>query len=297
MSKNVFATKEGDKEGMQTNVWGPAGWLFLHSVAQNYPRDPSDQQKEDYYTFFKQVGNVLPCRYCRESYQQFICEIDTELNINVMKSRKTLAEWLYLIHNKVNEKLNKKGPTFENVWKQYESYRSKCTKSPEVVKQVQKGCLDPLKGFRKKCVIKVVNVNKNGNKFNFGKQKKSSNKSNKSSNKSNKSSNKFIKLISIKKSTKSEKKFTATFEVSGKKRTIHFGAAGMSDYTKHKDSKRKSRYIKRHLKDLNTNDPTRAGYLSMYVLWNKMSLKASISDYRKRLSVFNKTGKFPKKIK
>ena len=26
--------------GMQTRVWGPAGWLFLHCIAQNYPMDP-----------------------------------------------------------------------------------------------------------------------------------------------------------------------------------------------------------------------------------------------------------------
>jgi hypothetical protein len=282
-SKNIFGEKPGDDMGMQTNVWGPAGWLFLHSIAQNYPREPLDQQKADYYTFFKQVGNVLPCRYCRESYQKFICEIDTELNMSVMESRETLAKWLYLIHNKVNEKLEKKGPSFENVWKQYESYRSKCTRSPDVVRQVKKGCLDPLKGFRKKCVIQVINVDKNGNKFSFGKQKRNNKR--------------VIKLISIKKSTKSGKKFTATFEVSGKRRTIHFGADGYKDFTMHKDSKRRARYIKRHLKDLKTNDPTRAGYLSMYVLWNKKSLKASISDYRKRISIFNKTGKFPKKIK
>ena len=27
--------KDGDDTGMQTRVWGPGGWLFLHSIAQN----------------------------------------------------------------------------------------------------------------------------------------------------------------------------------------------------------------------------------------------------------------------
>ena len=111
-------------------------------------------------------------------------------------------------------------------------------------------------------------------------------------------SRKKIKLLSIKKSPKSHKKLRATFEVNGKKRTTDFGAAGMSDYTRHHDKKRRSRYIKRHSKDLRTNDPTRAGYLSMYVLWNKPTIKQSISDYKKRLSSYNRTGKFSKnKIK
>jgi len=31
-------------------------------------------------------------------------------------------------------------------------------------------------------------------------------------------------------------------------KTTHFGAAGMSDYTKHKDPERKQRYLNRHRK-------------------------------------------------
>ena len=40
----------------------------------------------------------------------------------------------------------------------------------------------------------------------------------------------------------------------------------------------------------------RAGFLSMYILWNKPSFKASLADYKRRLNVYNRTGKFPKKI-
>ena len=153
----VFREKPGDDTGMQTRVWGPAGWLFLHSIAQNYPWKPTEEQKVNYLFFFKLVGNVLPCRYCRESYQGFIEDSDTQLNINVMKSRVTLVRWLYLIHNKVNKKLNiSTSPTLKQVWDKYESFRSKCTKSPEIVEKIKTGCLDPLKGYRKKCVIDVI---------------------------------------------------------------------------------------------------------------------------------------------
>jgi hypothetical protein len=88
----------------------------------------------------------------------------------------------------------------------------------------------------------------------------------------------------------------ATFDVGGKKRIIHFGASGMSDNTKHKNKERRNRYIFRHHKDLGTGDPTRAGYLSMFILWNKKTLSASIADYRRRLATYNRTGKFPTKI-
>lgn len=91
------------------------------------------------------------------------------------------------------------------------------------------------------------------------------------------------KLISIKKSNKPEKKLMATFLnlQSGRKKTTHFGAFGMSDYTKHKNKERKLRYISRHKKRENWNDPTSAGALSRYILWNKTTLNSSIIDFKK----------------
>ena len=110
-----------------------------------------------------------------------------------------------------------------------------------------------------------------------------------------------IKLLSVKPLKSGQKKYVAEFEITtkdGKKRkkSTKFGAKGMSDYTIHKDTERRNRYIKRHTKDLRTNDPTRAGFLSMYVLWNKKSYKSSLADYKRRLNTYNKTGKFPKSI-
>lgn len=105
-----------------------------------------------------------------------------------------------------------------------------------------------------------------------------------------------IKIISFDKLRGKDKKYQIVFEKNGKKYIRKFGAAGMSDYTIHKDKERRERYISRHAKDLRTGDPMRAGYLSMYILWNKPTLKASLSDYKKRLNVYNKTGKFPTSI-
>ena len=50
------------------------------------------------------------------------------------------------------------------------------------------------------------------------------------------------------------------------------------------------------MKDTSTKDPMRAGYLSLYILWNKPSLSGSILDYKKRLNIWNKTGVFPTEI-
>lgn len=88
--------------------------------------------------------------------------------------------------------------------------------------------------------------------------------------------------VTIKKSTNLNKKYMAVFyDDSGKKKkTTHFGAAGMSDFTKHKDISRKELYLKRHKKNEKWNDYMTAGSLSRWVLWNKPTLKDSIKDYK-----------------
>ena len=85
--------------------------------------------------------------------------------------------------------------------------------------------------------------------------------------------------IVITKSKAKDKKYDAI--IDGKK-TIHFGAKGYSDFTIHKDEERKDRYINRHKKTENWNDPKTAGFYAKNILWNKKSVKASVEDTNKR---------------
>ena len=91
-----------------------------------------------------------------------------------------------------------------------------------------------------------------------------------------------MKLLSVEPSDKQDKKYKATFQTdAGRKKTTHFGAKGYEDFTITNNKEQRDRYRTRHAKDLKTNDPTKAGYLSYYLLWNKPTLTASISDYRR----------------
>lgn len=92
------------------------------------------------------------------------------------------------------------------------------------------------------------------------------------------------KFIKIKPSDKKDKKYVAVFENSnGRCKNIHFGAKGMSDYTKHRNDDRKKRYMDRHKKNENWDDLMSAGALSRWILWNKKTITASKKDYIKRL--------------
>ena len=79
----------------------------------------------------------------------------------------------------------------------------------------------------------------------------------------------------------------AKFETdTGRTRRVHFGARGMDDYTKTHDTEQRTRYRTRHAKDLKTGDPTKAGFLSYYILWgDSTSLQQNISAYKKRFNL------------
>jgi len=96
-----------------------------------------------------------------------------------------------------------------------------------------------------------------------------------------------VKLISITQSDKPDKKLVAKFQTdTGRTRSVHFGASGMDDFTKTHDKAQRDRYRTRHAKDLQTHDPTRAGFLSMHILWgDSTSLQSNISAYKRRFNL------------
>ena len=96
---------------------------------------------------------------------------------------------------------------------------------------------------------------------------------------------KYDKMV-VKKSDKPKKKYVAIFTdtSSGRQKKTYFGQAGAPDYILTKDKERRSRYRSRHKKDLQTKDPTRAGYLSLFLLWgDSTSLRSNISSYKSRI--------------
>jgi hypothetical protein len=97
-----------------------------------------------------------------------------------------------------------------------------------------------------------------------------------------------IKFLGLQRSDKPEKKYMASFEVDGRERTTHFGDSSMKDYTTHPKAIREDRkkaYDSRHRSNENWSDPTSAGALAKYILWNKTSISASLADYKRRFNL------------
>ena len=95
-----------------------------------------------------------------------------------------------------------------------------------------------------------------------------------------------MKLLKVTASKNPKKRYSAHFKKDdGFLKVVSFGSPDHDNFTIHKDEKRKRAYLARHKKDLRTNEPTRAGYLSYYLLWNKKSLKESIKDYKQKFNL------------
>ncbi|MAW14726.1 MAG: hypothetical protein CML57_11020 [Rhodobacteraceae bacterium] len=83
----------------------------------------------------------------------------------------------------------------------------------------------------------------------------------------------------------SKKKYQAVISTSdGNVKTVHFGSSKHSDFTKHKDEKRKANYLKRHApnEDWTINGIDTAGFWARWILWNQPSLRRSIQDLNRR---------------
>ena len=114
---------------MKNSQWGPAGWLFMHSISFQYPENPTDKDKHNYKFFFESLQNTLPCPRCREHYKENLKENPIQLN-----SRNDLIQWVIDIHNSVNEKNSKKiysRDEVEDLYKSKYNYSIKENKSTE----------------------------------------------------------------------------------------------------------------------------------------------------------------------
>lgn len=94
-----------------------------------------------------------------------------------------------------------------------------------------------------------------------------------------------MKLISITKATDGKHKYQAKFDINGKEKTTKFGAVGYDDFTKTKDIYRREAYLARHKTAENWDNPTTAGALSRWILWNEPTLSASIKDFKRRFKL------------
>lgn len=99
---------------------------MMHTVALGFPMQPSDEDKENYRTFYYSLTHVLPCSTCREGYARIFEEIPIDLSGTM-----ALFIWTVNVHNAVNRKLGH--PTMDPDWvrNEYVFGSTKCARPEE----------------------------------------------------------------------------------------------------------------------------------------------------------------------
>jgi hypothetical protein len=156
--KKIFTENDYNSgDGMMTSVWGPPLWHTLHTISFNYPVNPTKEHKKNYYKFYSNLVNVLPCKYCRDNLKKNLEK--HPLTMSVFENRNSLSRWVYELHEIINKMLGKdSGLSYEDVKDRYEYFRARCVINPKeyVSTKIEKGCTEPLYGVKSKCIINIV---------------------------------------------------------------------------------------------------------------------------------------------
>lgn len=109
---------------MGTKIWGPLGWMTLHSISAIYPEEPTQADKELVDQFMNAFRETIACPYCKthfttifNKYKQFHPEWSS--------SRQSLFVFICRAHNTVNRRLDK--PIYKTVLECIETLKNATT--------------------------------------------------------------------------------------------------------------------------------------------------------------------------
>ena len=97
-------------------IWGPMFWGTLHIISLAYPENPTYSEKRAAKDLFNSLAHLLPCPVCRSHYRDIVQRDPVE---NWLDNRKSLIEWVWATHNRVNVVLGKREITLMEFYKHY----------------------------------------------------------------------------------------------------------------------------------------------------------------------------------
>ena len=104
---------------MDPTVWGPKLWFVIHTMALNFPDNPTYDDKRNYETFFNSLKFVIPCDKCRVHYTE---RINKNPIINHLENSDSLFRYTIELHNDVNKSLGKRTYIYDEVIEIYKKH-------------------------------------------------------------------------------------------------------------------------------------------------------------------------------
>ena len=89
-----------------TSIWGPMGWMTLHSISLLYPENPSADDKQILRSFLNDFAQSITCPHCEQHFKVMF-ENYKRTHGDWADSRFNLFLFIARCHNTVNRKLEK----------------------------------------------------------------------------------------------------------------------------------------------------------------------------------------------
>lgn len=92
-----------------TKVWGPMGWMTLHSISVCYPDEPTATDKQFLIDFMDAFCSTITCMTCRNHFSDLFNNYKKSVP-SWNSSKKELFLAICRMHNSVNKRLDKPIP-------------------------------------------------------------------------------------------------------------------------------------------------------------------------------------------
>ena len=101
---------------LDSKIWGPHYWFFLHTTALSYPRTPNSTVKKKFYDLIQNFHLFIPDINISRSFNKLLDDYPVSPYLD---SKDSLVKWTHFIHNKINRKLEKPVISLEEFYKSY----------------------------------------------------------------------------------------------------------------------------------------------------------------------------------
>ncbi|KAJ1298215.1 hypothetical protein BS78_01G436600 [Paspalum vaginatum] len=79
---------------------GRATWMLLHTIAAQFPDEPTRQQKRDAKELMHIISRLYPCKECADHFKEVL-----KANPVQAGSQAEFSQWLCYVHNVVNRRI------------------------------------------------------------------------------------------------------------------------------------------------------------------------------------------------
>lgn len=101
---------------LDSKIWGPKYWFFMHTAAMAYPLKPTEATKRKFYDLIQNFPLFIPDGDIASYFTKLMGKYPVSPYLD---SRDSLIRWTHFIHNKVNEKLEKKQISLAKFYEDY----------------------------------------------------------------------------------------------------------------------------------------------------------------------------------